>query len=125
MNRENGQNIKNAKQYNRGLLFQLIATQTCNTRIALAKRTGLSKMTVTNIVSEFIEKKIVTECEEEPTEVCGKNPVILRVSDHAPKVAGLLILRDTIEIVLCTPTLEEIWREKISFDNLTEEQLIE
>lgn len=125
MRRKNGQNIKNAKQYNRGLILQLIATQTCNTRIELSKRTGLSKMTVTNIISEFMEKGLVEECEEELTEVRGKNPVILRISEKAPKVAGLLIFRDKIEIALSTLDLKIELRDKITFDSLTEEQLIE
>lgn len=125
MRRKNGQNIKNAKQYNRGLILQLIATQTCNTRIELSKRTGLSKMTVTNIISEFMERGLVEECEEELTEVRGKNPVILRISEKAPKVAGLLIFRDKIEIALSTLDLKIELREKITFDSLTEEQLIE
>lgn len=125
MRQKNGQNIKNAKQYNRGLILQLIATQICNTRIELSKRTGLSKMTVTNIISEFMEKGLVEECEEELTEVRGKNPVILRISEKAPKVAGLLIFRDKIEIALSTLDLKIELRERITFDSLTEEQLIE
>ena len=76
MKKGNGKNSITSKQFNRGLIFQLIATGTCNTRIELSRRTGLAKTTVTNIVAEFMEKGIVKECEEELTEVCGRNPII-------------------------------------------------
>ena len=65
MKKGNGKNSITSKQFNRGLIFQLIATGTCNTRIELSRRTGLAKTTVTNIVAEFMEKGIVKECEEE------------------------------------------------------------
>ena len=64
MKKGNGKNSITSKQFNRGLIFQLIATGTCNTRIELSRRTGLAKTTVTNIVAEFLEKGIVKECEE-------------------------------------------------------------
>ena len=51
MKKGNGKNSITSKQFNRGLIFQLIATGTCNTRIELSRRTGLAKTTVTNIVA--------------------------------------------------------------------------
>ncbi|MGN1142251.1 MAG: ROK family protein [Oliverpabstia sp.] len=118
-----GKNSITSKQFNRGLILQLIATQTCRTRIELSKMTGLAKMTVTNIISEFIQQNLVVECEEELTEVCGRNPILLKISEKAPKVIGLLIFRDRIEAVVCTLTMEILATESIMFDNLTVEQL--
>ena len=43
MKKGNGKNSITSKQFNRGLIFQLIATGTCNTRIELSRRTGLAK----------------------------------------------------------------------------------
>lgn len=102
MKKGNGKNSITSKQFNRGLIFQLIATGTCNTRIELSRRTGLAKTTVTNIVAEFMEKGIVKECEEELTEVCGRNPIILKVADQAPKIIGILVFRTNIQAVLCS-----------------------
>lgn len=118
-----GKNSITSKQFNRGLLLQLIATKTCNTRIELSKATGLAKMTVSNIVSEFIQHGLVEECEEEQTEACGRNPILLEISKSAPHVIGLLIFRDRIEAVVCTLAMEMIAEESICFDALTEEQL--
>ncbi len=37
---------------------------------------GLTKMTVSNIISEFMEKGIVVEDAEENTQTCGRNPML-------------------------------------------------
>ena len=50
MKKGNGKNSITSKQFNRGLIFQLIE---------LSRSTGLAKTTVTNIVAEFMEKGIV------------------------------------------------------------------
>lgn len=125
MRSKTGQNSTDSKYYNRGLILQLIATGQCRTRIELARATGLTKMTVTNIVAEFMEKQILTECEEELTEVCGRNPILLQISEEAPKVIGLLIFRDRMEAVLCDFTMQILQRERIDFTKLTEQQLVE
>ena len=52
-----GKNSITSRQFNRGLILQLIATQTCRSRIELSKTTGLSKMTVTNIIYTYINMK--------------------------------------------------------------------
>ncbi|SDF93158.1 ROK family transcriptional regulator [Marvinbryantia formatexigens] len=123
MARMTGKNNLTSKQFNRGLLLKLIATQNCRTRIELSKATGLTKMTVTNIVSEFIQQGLVAEREEVQTEVCGRNPILLEISGKAPKVIGLLIFRDRIEAVLCTLSMQKLASESIHFDSLTKEQL--
>ena len=56
-----GYNNTTLKQQNRGLILKLIVTGECESRIELAKRTGLSKMAVTNIISEFMEQNLVEE----------------------------------------------------------------
>ena len=119
MKKGNGKNSITSKQFNRGLIFQLIATGTCNTRIELSRRTGLAKTTVTNIVAEFMEKGIVKECEEELTEVCGRNPIILKVADQAPKIIGILVFRTNIQAVLCSLDMQIFRTETIEFGELT------
>lgn len=120
-----GKNSIISKQYNRGLVLKLIVTGVCHTRIEIAKATGLAKMTVTNIVQEFLNGEIIQEGEEELTEVCGRNPIILHLSEKAPKIIGLLIFRDRIEAVLCDMSMKIIQTESIRFTDLTEQQLVE
>ena len=82
-----GKNSISTKQYNRGLILQLIATGTCNTRIELSKMTQLAKMTVTNIISEFIEQDIVVECEEELIQ--NSYEVIDRLLEKEKNILGI------------------------------------
>ena len=63
-----GVNNKLLKQKNRGLLLKLIATGECSSRIELAQKTGLAKMTVSNIVNEFLENGMLEEREKVQTE---------------------------------------------------------
>jgi predicted NBD/HSP70 family sugar kinase len=95
-----GINNSNLKQENRGLVLKMIVTGECCTRIELAKKTGLSKMSVTNIVCEFIDQGIISE--EKAEKVCGqgRNPILLAVTDKAPKIIGLDIHRSKCAAVL-------------------------
>lgn len=67
-----GVNNKLLKQKNRGLLLKLIATGECSSRIELAQKTGLAKMTVSNIVNEFLENDMLEEREKVQTGGKGK-----------------------------------------------------
>jgi len=100
MGDKKGINNNHLKQGNRGLVLRLIATGACNTRIDLAKQTGLTKMSVSNIIGEFIEQKIICEEETEKIEGQGRNPILLSVSEKAPKVIGLDIHRAECVAVL-------------------------
>ena len=64
-----GRNSLQSKRHNRGLVIGQLLTGACGSRIELARRTGLSKMTVTNIVADFIAQGMVEECEEQLTEL--------------------------------------------------------
>ncbi|MGN0293873.1 MAG: ROK family protein [Lachnospiraceae bacterium] len=121
-----GQNSINTKQYNRGLILKLIATGTCRSRIELARTTGLTKMTISNIISEFMQGEVIEEYEVEQTENCGRNPIVLRVSEHAPKIIGVLVFRGRLEAIISSMTLGILYRERYDLESdLTAERLME
>ena len=97
-----GISIKGLKQKNLLLLLKLIATQPGLSRIDLAKITHITKMTVTNIISELLELGIITEEEgpasRQPTN--GRIPTPLALSSSAPKIIGVLIKRGLYQVVL-------------------------
>ena len=96
-----GINNANLKSGNRGLVLKMIATGQASTRIELAKKTGLSKMSLTNIINEFMKAHIVKETEIEKVKGAGRNPVILTITDRCKKVIGLSIHRSAINCMLC------------------------
>ena len=88
-----GYNNTTLKQQNRGLILKLIVTGECESRIELAKRTGLSKMAVTNIISKFMEQNLVEEKECVRIQRKGRNPIKLCLYSKAPKMIGVHIYR--------------------------------
>lgn len=89
------------KRRNRGLILQLIATGTCASRIEIARKIGLSKMSVSNVVAEYIERGFVQEESSIAVKGLGRNPVSLCISPDAPKMIGLYIFREECVALLC------------------------
>lgn len=56
MQKSSGSNNQDVKQKNRMLVLKLITVNKGISRVDIAKMTGLSKMTVGNIVTELIEQ---------------------------------------------------------------------
>ena len=117
MDKGKGINNSDLKQRNRGLLLQLITTGECSTRISLARSSRLTKMSVTNIIDEFIQMKLVVEGEREKQEIQGRNPVLLDISPSAPKVIGILINREYCAAVLCDLRLNVLCTKRIEMDS--------
>ena len=90
----------------------------------LAGITRLTKMTISNIITEFMELGLVEESEMEFTESCGRNPVRLQIAKKAPKILGLLVFRSRVEGVICDLSLNILHRECIQFDSLTADELV-
>lgn len=119
-----GKNRSDYKKVNRGLVMKMIATGRCSTRADLTRSTGLSKMAISNIVSELIRQDLLVETETARVEELGRSPGRLALSPDAPKVAGLLIDRGRCEAVLCSLDLKVLRRETAAMENISQEQLI-
>lgn len=102
MQNQTGSNSQDIKARNRLLILQLIAINKKISRVDLAKITGLSKMTVGNIVAELIASRLVEEGEstEPSTGNFGRKPILLKIAVHAPCICGMLIKRTICQIVL-------------------------
>lgn len=107
---ESGLNNTQLKRQNRGLVLKLIATGECSSRIELSQKTGLAKMTVSYIVSEFLENGVLEEREKVQIEGKGRNPVQLCVSPGAPKLLGVNLYRERCTVILCDLQLNIIKR---------------
>lgn len=96
-----GYNNTTLKQKNRGLIFQRIATNDGLSRTELAAASGLTKMAVSYIVSELLERKLVCEVEYTGSRYQARKPIMLKLSPQAPKIVGLVIHRNYVTAVLC------------------------
>lgn len=101
------------KKRNRGQILKLIATGTCNSRVELVTHMGMTKMAITNMVSDLSDKKLLREGGVDQNDGVGRNPISLRISEQAPKTIGILILRDRCEAVLCDFYLKVLYRKAV------------
>ncbi|WP_211747226.1 ROK family transcriptional regulator [Paenibacillus sp. Marseille-Q4541] len=71
------------KQQNRLTVFQIIKKEQPVSRASIAKRTGMSATTISRIISEFIEERLVQETEEQTSTGRGRKSTLVRLRDHA------------------------------------------
>lgn len=109
-----GRNRENYRKKNRGMTLKLIATGTCSNRSGLVEKMGLSKMAITKIVTELLGKGLLKEQETKTTDP-GRPPLILKISEGAPLVAGLGIHRGRCEAVICDFGLHVLQKEEIFY----------
>lgn len=96
-----GSNAQDLKANNRMLVLKIIATHFGLSRTQLASITGLSKMSISNIVSELIASRYIAEFENQKEATSsGRKPLSLKLSDHSPCICGMLIERDFLQIAL-------------------------
>ncbi len=100
---------------NRGLLLRLLCTHDGVSRIQLAQRTGLTKMTVSNIIAGLMEQDYVVERAPERNAGVGRNPIILDISPGAPKVLGVQLGREGVTAVLFDLKLRILKKEEEPF----------
>ncbi|MDD4327385.1 MAG: ROK family protein [Eubacteriales bacterium] len=101
--RNKGRNIKNVGEGNKALILKLVYTGQCSTRAELSDMTGLTKMTVGNIVHNLIENKWIAEGEIKTNSVVGRNPVLLCPDENNRRVMGVYISRDKVVVSSITP----------------------
>ncbi len=89
-------NINDMKEKNRSLTLKHICTHDGISRVEIAKLTGLTKMTFTNITNELLNADII--CQEtasgSQTGSVGRRPINLTISPNSPVVVGVWISRD-------------------------------
>ena len=98
---DSGSNIQNVKLQNRILVLKYIAASDGITRLDLSRLTGLSKMTVGNIVAELLCTGLVKEDSTvQETGSSGRKPQLFRLSDRSVCICGMLIKRKFCQIIL-------------------------
>ena len=118
-----GINSNDIKQTNRGLVLKMVSVESGLSRSTIAKQIGLTKMAVSNIVSELIEDGYLAETQAAPVAGAGRNPVLLDIAPHAPLVAGVYLSRDSLSVICTDLKLQEKYRQSVVLCNETAESL--
>lgn len=92
-----GINIDGVQRSNRNLVLKLLLEQDSISRVNLAKKTGLKKATITNIINEFIEMGIVNEYGQIKGEH-GRNTSALKLNVPKARIVVASITRLYFEI---------------------------
>ena len=124
MGERRGMNNTHLKNRNRGLVLQLIACEGPLPRVEIARRVGLTKMAVSNIVSELIAEGYVEECgTAEASAAVGRSPTLLRIASGAPGAIGVYLSRDSLSVILADMTCRILLKHTVSLAGETRESL--
>src|SRR5579883_216924 len=88
-----------AGEINRAAVLDLLRRQPVTSRVALARASGLSKATITQIIEEFTREGMVEEVGPGPSEL-GRRPTLLRFNPHARTALGVELGEDACRAVL-------------------------
>lgn len=92
-----GMNNEGVQRFNRNLVTRLLLEKNPISRVEIAKRTGLRKATITNIINEFIEMGIVIEKGQVKGEH-GRRTDALELHVEKARIISLRITRKYFEI---------------------------
>ncbi len=110
---------------NRGQVFKQLVTNNGIYRMELVEACGLTKMAISNIINEFLEKDVAVETVKSEEKRLGRKSTLLRLSPGAKKIIGLLIQRDYISAALCDCQLNVIRADTVRFTECNLEELLE
>ena len=96
-----GQNSADNKKNNKNIVFSLLVTHAPLSRVELVRLTGLSKMTITNIITEMINENLVFE-RDDSSAVCvaGRPPKQLSIIPKSRLIIGVYITYNFIQTCL-------------------------
>lgn len=104
-----GVNKTDMKARNRSLVLRIVCgSRTRPSRASLGRRTGLSKMTVSNIIGELIADGLVAEIAAEDTACAGRPAMLLDVAPHSPLVVGVYLSRTAVTATVTDLRLRQI-----------------
>lgn len=120
-NYNNGSNLTTIKSSNRSLILRLLNSVGQVSRAELSRITGLTKTSITNIISELMEKGIIYETGIMESS-SGRKPILLNLSKNALYALGLYISRDFAYCNVVNLKGEIIRENKHIFDFTENEQ---
>ena len=95
-------NQKNLSVINQAKVLQTICLSDTISRAEIARQTGLTAMTVSNIVNGLINAGIVYERQDIKGESdLGRKPKILDIAETSPCIIGLNLARGSVSAILC------------------------
>jgi predicted NBD/HSP70 family sugar kinase len=117
MTNSKGNNQQDLKKQNRALVLKLICTGMCSSRPDIARQTGLTKMTVTNVINELILSGFIHEGEASEKTTVGRKAVYLHPTDENYFSIGVYLSRDFITFSLITLRADIVKKQTVDLDD--------
>lgn len=123
MNKKSGSNIQDVKSKNRMLVLKYIANGNGISRVDIANKTGLSRMTVSNIVTDLTQAHLVEETDLPVTvSSYGRKPIMLTLASDSPCICGILIKRKLCQIILTDLGGKIFFQRNYPYDTLDSQE---
>ncbi len=103
------------KNLNIATILEKIQQNNGISRAQIAKDTGLTAATVTNITSELIESGVIIETKTGDS-TGGRRPIILQMNPNKYAIASVYISPDKIEFMLLNLLSDDIYYNSIQYD---------
>lgn len=119
-------NSKTNKILNRNIILKMFILNSPISRIQLSKKSGLSKMSLTNIISEFDEKGYIKETGIDATATGKRKPILLELEDGCICAIGISITRNYIEGCLADIKGNMLYSKRVELlEDTNEEKIVE
>ena len=112
------------KRMNTALILSLIREKGAASRIEIAKETGLTAATVTNLTSELIDNKLVEEFSTGAS-TGGRKPILLKISSSSYCVASASVTPDRVEFAVSDFCAKIIFYKHIDIASPTPEMCVD
>lgn len=109
-----GINHQNMNGQNKYIILKAIVTQGPLSRMNLSQMTGLSKMAISSLTNDFIEKGILRECGVTQS-TGGRKPTLLAVVPDSLLTLGISIGRDVLQVAVINLKGQVLKSENLPF----------
>ncbi|MEH6991831.1 ROK family transcriptional regulator [Neobacillus drentensis] len=90
------------KSHNQSTVLNMIRLSEPISRAEIAKQTNLTPPTVSSLVSELIEKNLITEEQSTNSKAGGRKPIMLRINYSAHYIIGVYAAAEVVRVILTT-----------------------
>lgn len=119
-----GANIQQVQKLNRAKVLDYIRKNPNTSRVTIAKETGLSMASLTNITSYLLKKKLIRECGTEDVTRVGRKSSLLRFYHEAHSLICVHISGNNVDVSYTDLAGNIINRYTIGFDSANPTTLI-
>lgn len=121
-----GENSRDMKSANRLLFLRLLCTEGPLVRGEIANRTGLSKMTVSNIITDLVAAGLLREeVDTEGKNGAGRKPGLLSLASDSPTVVGMHIGRKSCHVLISDLSAQVLLEQERDYPaHLTGDRLV-